>query len=605
MSEIAQSQKPFRALIKGSWNSTAGVRLKFFAFVGAYTVSNLLELLSPWAIGYTLGVFVQEGFTDESFKRGVNGILIYTGLRLLIALFHHLGRYLQVTAAYSTRMFELERMFGQLMSFPLRWHIRYHSGENLSKLQRSVGAVESMIGTYIWQIIEGLIKLFGAGTALFYLDFRVATNVVLISLLSVYVMVRFNAKLQTKIRRNNAFANRLNSICIDYLFNIVTIKTLACEQAVIRQINTQKPIGAKHCADIARYSELKWSATDIGYALVIGSSLFIYFYNQGELKSAVDVASVYVLLNYLDRVFQAIGSFTGYYGGILEAATAYEDAVAIEQNAQQIKRTQQASLPPPQNWDKILIQQMDFSYESGQSRGLQNVEFNIHLGEKIALVGPSGSGKSTILKVMAGLLAPDTAIMETSAQESVSTDQLAKLCLLVPQEPEIFSDTVLYNITLDEYSDNYDEIERMLLLCQLTELVRKMPEGLQTVLTEKGHNLSGGEKQRIALARGLLRCEKRPILLLDEPTSSLDPKTEKLIFQGIMERYRDRTILTACHRLLLVPLFDTIIFVAGGRVVEQGSFDELIAKQGFFYRTWCDYQKAIKSDDSTHWSVNS
>ncbi len=594
-SSSAPRRHTVKSLLVGAWEATIDERTKFWIFVVFYVLASTADLLSPWAIGYTLGVFVKEGMTEKAMEHGIYGIFIYTGLRFLYAFFHHFARYLQNTVTYSARMHTLRVLFSDLMRFPLRWHIDSHSGENLSKLNRSAGAVDSMVGTYIWQIVEGLVKVVGASLALIALDYRVALNVVFLAALTIAVMVLFNGKLMQRIRENNAFVNKLNRICVDYLFNIVTVKTLSLEAPAVKYLQDQRAQGLVYAKQIAKYMEFKWSTTSVGYALVIGSSLYIYFLSHKGMRGAFDVAGVYVLLNYLDRIFQAIGSFTGYYGGVLEAATAYEDAQWIHERAAQAPVRESIPQMNPL-WHEVRMEQVKFSYVEGESSGLEVEGLTIHRGEKIALIGPSGGGKSTLLKIMAGLLHPPAgAKLSTDVENSISLEQLTEQCLLIPQEPEIFSESVRYNMTMGQsFSDQ--QVDFIIKLCRLEQVLQKLPRGLDTSLSEKGLNMSGGEKQRVGLARGLLRAAQRPVLLLDEPTSSLDPVTEKAIFNGVLEGFSDRTVMSACHRLSLVPLFDRIIFINQGRVEEVGTFQELIDQRGFFYKTWTDYEQKVMTD---------
>ena len=336
-------------------------------------------------------------------------------------------------------------------------------------------------------------------------------------------------------------------------------------------------------------------STGIGQALVISFSLLIYFYNHGRAGGTLNVAEVYVLLNYLDRIFASIGSFTGYYSGIIEASTAYEDAAGIFEHAEEFKSNSSRTAIIPE-WSKINISSLNFSYVSGEKVGLNDVSIEFNKAEKIALVGHSGSGKSTLLKVLGGLITPESYGLTTDIQDGLRFKDLDPIALLLPQEPEVFSESFLYNLTMgEEFSSK--ELAFFISLCKLDTLVAKLPRGLDTSLAEKGLNLSVGERQRLSLARGLIRAKRKEIILLDEPTSSLDPKTEKEIYLGLLYHFSDRMIISSCHRLNLIPLFDKIIVMANSQVLEVGSFAELMERKRYFYRMWEDFERNIKDSD--------
>jgi ATP-binding cassette, subfamily B, bacterial len=595
MTDISQSAVTFRSikeLFRASYLSTVKERARFYTFIFLFVSANIIELAVPWAIGYTLGIYVQKGFTDEAYQESLWGIGAYIVLRLLHTLFHHVARYLQNTVAYSSRMDTIQKVFSAFMDYPLRWHIRHHSGENLSKLYRATGAVESTIGSYVWQIIEGLVKVVFASIAIFALDFWVAVNVITVGFLSIFAMVYFNRQLTLAYRQNNNFANRINRICVDYLYHIVTVKILGLEAAAKGYLKKQEDEGLIYAKRIARFSELKWSTNGIGYGLVIGTSLLIYFYGHKDLQKPFDIAQVYVLLNYLDRIFQAIGSFTGYYSGIIEASIAYEDASTIYSDVQKLPEpVQHPKLSA--TWQSLSLSQLTFRYVEGELGGLNNITLELYRGEKIALVGPSGGGKSTLLKVLAGLLEPESYLITMSPGALVKLGEVSASTLLVPQEPEIFSETLLYNVTMgSEFTE--EQLAEAFRLCRLERVIERLPEGVNTDLAENGLNLSVGEKQRVALARAILRVSDKDIVLLDEPTSSLDPRTEREIFVELLDVHQKRTILTACHRLNLVALFDKIFYVSGGAIQESGSFQDLIKQRGMFYRAWVDYEQGIE-----------
>jgi ATP-binding cassette, subfamily B, bacterial len=589
---LPQSSSSLLELIKACWSSSSGERFKFYLFITLFVVSNIFELLVPWAIGYTLEVFVKNGFTEAAYRQSLWGIGIFVLLRFGNTITHHFARYFQNTVAYSSRMHTLNSLFKSFLQFPLNWHLKSHSGENLSKLHRSSGAVEQMIGTYSWQVVEGFVKVSFATTAIFALDFWVAINVLSMGVVTILLMIYFNSRLATAIRENNSFANKINRICVDYLFHTVTVKTLGLEKAAGNYLQNQFDEGLAKSKRISKFSELKWGTTATGYGLVMGSSLLIYFYGHRGITETFDLAKVYVLLNYLDKIFQAIGSFTAYYGGIIEASIAYEDAHNVYTEIEKLK-PQVVPTKINKNWNALHFKNVHFQYDTGDSPGLRDLTITIRAKDKIALVGPSGGGKSTFLKIFAGLLIPERYEIETDTQRHLSIYDVGQISLLVPQEPEIFSESLYYNLTMGEDVVSAEDIQLYIEICKLKPVIEKLPQGLYTDLAQNGLNMSVGEKQRAAMTRGLLRASRRDVILLDEPTSSLDPKTEKEIFFSLLSHFADRTILTACHRLNLVPLFDTIVYISGGRVQEVGSFHDLISKKGLFFKAWDDYERKV------------
>ena len=428
------TKKNFLGLLKGAWEATLGERPRFFFFIALFAIANIINLAVPWAMGYTLNIFATLGGSSEAFSKGLLGILAYTGLRLLYALFHHSARYIQNRVAYSSRMNVMSKLFNALMRFPLRWHIETHSGENLSKLNRSVGAIEQMIGTYVWQMIECVVKVVFAGVAIIALDVWIATAVMSIALTTIALMVLFNRILTDRIRRNNIFYNKISRILVDYLFNIVTVKTLGVESSAKKHLKDQKPEGLRLSQRISSFMELKWGSVTMGSAVVISVSLFIYFnrYYSSHNKEPINLQEVYVLLAYLEQIFGAIGSFTGFYSGLIESSTAYEDAVKIIETSEALPE-RAANITVDNNWTSATIKKLNFSYVPGEKVGLNNVKFEFRRGEKIALVGPSGSGKSTLLKVFGGLLQPDSYLLSTDTQSSVVLEDYIQQCLLIPQ----------------------------------------------------------------------------------------------------------------------------------------------------------------------------
>ena len=578
-------------LIKASWQATVAERFRFFSFLFLYLVALSIDLIIPRKVGTIMDLFAKIGLTDETMQQAGLLILFIFGLRLLKSVLHHFARFIQNTVAYSARMFTMSRMFNAFLAFPLRWHLHRHSGENISKMHRAVGAVDQMISTYVWQILEGLINVVGVGMLVVLLDHWVAINVMTMCVLTIVFMIFFNKRLISFGRENNAFYDKLNRTAVDFFFNIVTVKTLRLENSGREYFGSHQPTGLNVSKRISKFQELKWGSVDIGYAFVMGSSLWIYLNRQLSTGTAINIAEVYILINYLDRIFQAVGAFTGYYSAILDSAIAFEDGDKILRELEDLPEKSRIRRVSP-SWQCLDLRDLAFSYGLELGSGIRGLSLSIKRGEKIALVGPSGGGKSTLLKIMGGMLTPENCEVLFDGKDGFDIDDVVSVSLLLPQEPEVFTETVKYNLTFGE-KFTPEELQFFVSLCQVEAVIDKLPGAWDNFLAEKGLNLSVGERQRIALARGLVRAKDRDILLLDEPTSSLDPRTEKEVFYGLLDHFKDRTIITACHRLALVPLFDKVIYVKNGLIEESGSFNELVELNGSFALAWSDYQSKV------------
>ena len=221
----------------------------------------------------------------------------------------------------------------------------------------------------------------------------------------------------------------------------------------------------------------------------------------------------------------------------------------------------------------------DLEYVHARSRGaapaLSSVDVALRRGERIALVGPSGAGKSTLMRALAGLYTPDRVRYEVDGAPRADLADLAAIATLIPQEAEVFEGTLRENLAFGEPVEAA-ALERVVDIAGLRPLVASLPAGLDTPIAERGANFSGGQRQRIALARGLLAARDSTLVLLDEPTASLDPVSEGEVYAALDRARPDACIVSSIHRLHLLPRFDRVVLMADGAVVDAGPLDDLL-----------------------------
>jgi ABC-type multidrug transport system fused ATPase/permease subunit len=305
------------------------------------------------------------------------------------------------------------------------------------------------------------------------------------------------------------------------------------------------------------------------------------------------------LIGFVNQFTSVFHDVAWQYTQIVQYNTNVQTARSISEAYQQNHLPDGAS-NLPEDWKKISIHNLNFSHKERYSsaeraHSLHNVSINIEKKKRVALIGESGSGKTTLLALLRGLYEPEKdVVVKIDDKRTTDIDALHSVVTLFPQEPEIFENTIENNITLGLPFEEKD----VLVVCetaQFTEVVNQLPKGLQSNIQEKGVNLSGGQKQRLALARGILAAKSCDIILLDEPTSSVDPKTEIQIYEKLFKECVGKAVVSTLHRLYLLSYFDYVYVLKDGRVADEGTFEDLKTRSAIFQEMWRHQQEKVSA----------
>jgi ABC-type bacteriocin/lantibiotic exporter with double-glycine peptidase domain len=250
-----------------------------------------------------------------------------------------------------------------------------------------------------------------------------------------------------------------------------------------------------------------------------------------------------------------------------------------------------------ESWEKLNFKNIIFKYEKNSKKNNLDIEnFEINKNEKIAIIGESGSGKTTFLKILRGLYENTKCeLFVNKKYYSNNIKDIENNTMLIPQEPEIFSNTILNNINMeiDEYDEKY--VKKFCDMAQISKVIEKLPNKFLSNVNEKGVNLSGGEKQRLALARALLFSKNSDIILLDESTSSVDSKNEIKIYENIFKNFKNKTFISTIHKLNLLYFFDKIYIFKNGKIEDSGSYQYLLKNNKKFKKQIEKYNLKLKS----------
>ncbi len=582
--------EPSIFLLRKMWSFSEDNRKKVVLFIFLSICANLIELIEPIILATLLNEIQFNGIASENIKF----LLILSTSFIWISLFfwmcHGTSRILERKNSFIVRKNYKEYLFQKILNLNLNWHSNKDSGETIDKINKStLGLYNFSNNTF--RITSIIVQIIGTTFALAYFDWRIGIFSLFSTIIAFSILNQFDKKLVPQYKKLNNYENKIEAKIFDSVSNITSIIILNIKKSVSNNVsqNIIKPFNLYKKNNIL--NEAKWFSADILFnILIIIIPFSFYIIDIYKSSLLIGVGTIAALYSYLRRFRNVFFNFSWTYEEIIRQKAAILNAESIEKN---FSENEQTTRKPIKNWNEIEITNLNFSYQETQGEiHLDNVNININSGERLALIGESGSGKTTFLKVLHGLY------NNTQAKISVDSNQKSKTnfadldlkTMLVPQEPELFSSSVRENITFGlDYSK--EEIEKMTTLAEFSDVIKKLPKQLDSVINEKGVNLSGGQKQRLALARALLFAQEKNIILLDESTSSVDPETEVKIYKNIFKHFKNKTVLASIHKINLLKYFDRIIIFKDGKIIDSGTFNELLEMNEKFKSDWEEYIK--------------
>ena len=557
-----------------------------------FVVANLVDLLlNPYIWSSIMDIVqknTQHGIKIDDFKTLIYFLLLNAFLSIIFWSLHGPARVMEMANAFRVRKNYKEYLLSGVFSMPLAWHTDHHSGDTIDKIEKGTGALFHF-SEDSFEIVYAIVQLFGSLAMLIYLYPKSLPLIVFIFGISVVITISFDKVLITQYRDISKTENEISASIFDSISNITTIIILRVERLVFKSIvhKIDSPFDLFNRSN--KLNEFKWFLTSMCCRFMVVSVLALYFYEHIGSSSGMSVGKVYLLFDYLNKVKDIFFRFAGMYSNVVKQSARVSNSEIL---AKDFVENSLSNHVLPENWNKIDIRNLSFSYDKEGQMDLDNISIELFKGQKVAFVGQTGSGKTTMLHIIRGLYNPNNLklyVDDKLVEEGFSG--IERAISLVPQDPEIFSSTIIQNIALGaEYSDR--DIKVFTDLSCFSDVVLELPKGMESSINEKGVNLSGGQRQRLALSRGLLASLDKDIILLDEPTSSLDPKTEFQVYKNIMDHFRDKLIISTIHKFNLLGLFDQIFVFEAGKVVGYGNFDYLLSNCNQFKEM---YQKFKES----------
>ncbi len=581
------TQNPLVYLSLTMWKYAKGNRHNVVLYVVMFVIAGCIDIIEPLLIGFILTTIQTQGISAENLYYVLFLLCLFPIKELAFWVFHGPARIIENRNAFYVRAAYKNHLLNGTMSLPIEWHTDHHSGETIDKIEKGTTSLERF-SAHSFEIILSIIQFVSAFLVLMFYDVLAGTVLIILTLPTFYIILLFDRKLVPGYKKVNTMENAISAKVFDTLSNVTTVIILRIESLVLSAINTfiQKPY-EQYNTNI-KVNEWKWfSAAMLGRVAVV-SVLSLYIYYHWSLGTIL-VGTIYILYGYANQIRETFFRFAYLYNDIVRQRSSVANAEEISKDFKNIELTHTKLLP--KDWKSLSLKDLSFSYQldGDANPHLDGISLEIKKGERIALIGESGGGKSTFLKVLRDLYHPQKNILTIdSIKAELGFAAISDSISLVPQDPEIFATTIRENITLGvEYPEMH--IQVFTDMACFSDVVTRLPKGLESSVVEKGVNLSGGEKQRLALSRGLLASVGKDIILLDEPTSSVDFHNELKIYDNIFDAFPHTTIISSIHRLHLLSKFDSIYFFKAGKIIASGSFDELKANSKDFQTLWDKY----------------
>ncbi|MET1160647.1 MAG: ABC transporter ATP-binding protein [Thermoprotei archaeon] len=561
--------------------------LKYVLKRWAYLLVSIVLLITMSNMASLVPVYIKLALDTGIQNRDFDTTLYYSLLILLVTSINGVASFVSryfITRVSQETVYRIRlEAFQSIQRQSMEFFDKASIGQLISRITNDTERIARFLSWRLRMLVYSVTLLI---LSLYYM-LGINAFLSLIVFVVIVVLLAINIRFACLIRPLYEILRQqlgvLASISAADLGGIKTIKSLAIEKHEYKRFEKENKKFLETSVRAAKTRALYGNVSIL--VTGIAMSIMLYYGGHAIATGELTIGGLAAFLSYTVMLIWPLRAMGFIIGDLQRTVAAAKRVFEIIDASPNIADDPDAvELDNPSG--EIVFENVSFIYPSTGKRVLNNISFRVRAGEKIVIVGPPGSGKSTILKLIMRFYEPDSGriLIDGIDLRKIKLSSLRKHIGYVPQEPFIFNRTIRENIAIGKPDASLDEIREAAKIAKIHDFIESLPNGYDTVVGERGIDLSGGQRQRIAIARALL--SKPKILLLDDPVSNLDADTEKRLVDDLKEILRDKTAIIVTQRFSLARIADRILVLVDGRIIEEGSHEELLSKRGVYYKLY-------------------